>query len=111
LAFGVLSGKYLNGQQPKNARLTLFPHYTRYNYPQVKEATRQYVNLAAEYDLSPAQMALAFVNSRPFVVSNIIGATSMEQLKENIASVSVTLPFEVIRNINQIHDSIPDPAP
>ena len=111
LAFGVLSGKYLNGQQPKNARLTLFPHYTRYNYPQVKEATRQYVNLAAEYDLSPAQMALAFVNSRSFVVSNIIGATSMEQLKENIASVGVTLPFEVIRNINQIHDSIPDPAP
>ena len=111
LAFGVLSGKYLNGQPPKNARLILFPHYTRYNYPQVKEATRQYVNLAAEYDLSPAQMALAFVNCRPFVVSNIIGATSMEQLKENIASSDVTLPVEIIKNINQIHDSIPDPAP
>lgn len=111
LAFGVLSGKYLNGKQPKNARLTLFPHYTRYNHPQVKEAARQYVDLAAEHDLSPAQMALAFVNSRPFVVSNIIGATSMEQLKENIASIQVTLPSEIIDKIDQIHDTIPDPAP
>ncbi len=111
LAFGVLSGKYLNGKQPKNARLTLFPHYTRYNHPQVIEATRQYVEVAAEYDFSPAQMALAFVNSRPFVVSSIIGATSMEQLKENIASSKVILPSEVIKKINQIHDIIPDPAP
>ncbi len=111
LAFGVLSGKYLNGQQPKNARLTLFPHYTRYNYPQVKDATLQYVNLAVEYGLSPAQMALAFVNSRPFIVSNIIGATSMEQLKENIDSIQIKLPSEVIEKINQVHDLIPDPAP
>jgi len=111
LAFGALSGKYLNGQQPKNSRLTLFPHYTRYNNPQASEAVRQYVALAKKNSLSPSQMALAFINSRPFVVSNIIGATTMDQLKENLGSVEVELSSEVIDKINQIHDLIPDPSP
>jgi len=110
LAFGVLSGKYLNGQ-PDNTRLTLFPHYTRYNNPQVKVATKQYVELAAQSDLTPSQMALAFVNSRPFVVSNIIGATTIEQLKENISSIEVSLNPEILERINQIHEVIPDPSP
>lgn len=111
LAFGVLSGKYLNGSQPGNARLTLFPHYTRYANPRVKEATKRYVELAGDNGLSPAQMALAFVNSRPFVQSNIIGATTLEQLKENIGSMELDLDPEVIEQINGIHELFPDPAP
>ena len=110
LAFGVLSGKYLNGQ-PKNARLTLFPHYTRYLKPQVRQATLKYVELAREYELSPAQMALSFVNSRPFVASNIIGATTMAQLEENIQSIEIELDQEVVDRINEIHELIPDPSP
>ncbi len=110
LAFGVLSGKYLNGK-PENARLTLFPHYTRYDNVQVRKATERYVTLARQLDLSPAQMALAFVNTRAFVKSNIIGATTMDQLKENISSISVSLDDEVINKINEIHDTLPDPAP
>jgi aryl-alcohol dehydrogenase-like predicted oxidoreductase len=110
LAFGVLSGKYLNGQ-PKNARLTLFPHYTRYGNPRVREATRKYVELAQNHGLSPSQMALSFVNTRPFVASNIIGATTVEQLKENIASISIKLSTEVTKEINAIHQLFPDPAP
>lgn len=110
LAFGVLSGKYINNQ-PKNTRLTLFPHYTRYNNTQAQEATKQYIELAAQSGVSPSQMALAFVNSRAFVVSNIIGATNMEQLKENISSIEVTLSSEIIEGINKIHEVIPDPSP
>lgn len=110
LAFGVLSGKYLNGK-PENARLTLFPHYTRYDKTQVRKATEKYIALARQVDLSPAQMALAFVNTRAFVKSNIIGATTMDQLKENISSIEVTLDDEVIDKINEIHDLLPDPAP
>lgn len=110
LAFGVLSGKYLNGK-PENARLTLFPHYTRYDNTQVRKATEKYIALARQVDLSPAQMALAFVNTRAFVKSNIIGATTMDQLKENISSIEVTLDDEVIDKINEIHDLLPDPAP
>jgi aryl-alcohol dehydrogenase-like predicted oxidoreductase len=110
LAFGVLSGKYLTGQ-PANARLTLFPHYTRYNNPQVREATKKYVDLAHKHGLSPTQMALAFVNTRPFVASNIIGATTMEQLKENIASIDIELSTDIIDDINDIHEIIPDPSP
>ncbi len=110
LAFGVLSGKYLNGS-PENARLTLFPHYTRYDNPQVRKATGKYVALAERHGLSPTQMALAFVNTRPFVASNIIGATTMDQLKENIASMDVELDQAVEAEINEIHQLYPDPAP
>jgi len=110
LAFGVLSGKYLNGK-PKNARITLFPHYSRYDKPQARNATEKYVELARENQLSPAQMALAFVNTRPFVKSNIIGATTLDQLKENISSIEVKLTPELEEDINQIHEIYPDPAP
>ncbi|GJM30384.1 MAG: oxidoreductase [Cyclobacteriaceae bacterium] len=111
LAFGVLSGKYLNGLQPEKARLTLFPHYTRYANPQVVEATERYVKLARHHNLSPAQMALAFVNSRPFVQSNIIGATTVDQLKENIESINLVLDPALIEAIDHIHELYPDPAP
>ena len=110
LAFGVLSGKYLEGR-PEKARLTLFPHYTRYNSPNVRQATKQYVDLAKEHGLTPTQMALSFVNDRPFVASNIIGATTMDQLKENIDSIQIELEQEVIDKINEIHEQHPDPAP
>ena len=110
LAFGVLSGKYLNGS-PKNARLTLFPHYTRYNNPQAKIAVQKYAELAAEFGMTLAQMSLAFVNQQPFVASNIIGATSIEQLEENISSVNIHLPTDLIEKIEQVHNIIPDPSP
>ncbi len=111
LAFGVLSGKYLGDVQPRKARLTLFPNYKRYSGDTATEATKKYYELAQNHGLSMAQMALAFVNSRPFVTSNIIGATTIDQLRENIESIDVELSDEVLEGIEEIHESIPNPAP
>lgn len=111
LGFGVLSGKYLGGKQPSNARVTLFPNYNRYSGETAVAATEKYFELAQKNGLSLAQMSLAFVNTRPFVTSNIIGATSMEQLKENIGSIDVELSEEVLQEIERIHSAIPNPAP
>lgn len=111
LGFGVLSGKYLGEVQPRKGRITLFPNYNRYSGETAVEATRKYNELAQEHDLSLAQMALAFVNTRPFITSNIIGATTMDQLKENIASIDIKLSKEVLEGIETIHNSIPNPAP
>ena len=111
LAFGVLSGKYLGGQRPADSRLTLFESYTRYSNSQGVAATQAYVELALKHELNPAQMALAFINSRPFVTSNIIGATSMAQLKENIASVELTLSQEILDDIEAIHRQYTYPCP
>lgn len=110
LAFGVLSGKYLK-QMPENARITLFPRFDRYLNPQATAATQAYVDLALASSLSPVQMALAYVNSRPFVTANIIGATTMEQLIENIDSIHVTLSSEVLQQIEQIHQRYTYPSP
>jgi len=111
LAFGVLSGKYLGGQRPDGARLTLFPYFSRYVSPLVELATRRYVEVAKAHGLDPAQMALAYVNSRGFLTSNIIGATTMEQLKSNIASDEIVLSDAVLDAIGAIHKDIPNPAP
>jgi len=111
LGFGTLSGKYLTEIPPRKARVTLFPNYNRYSGETAVEATKKYAELAKEHGLSMAQMALAFVNTRPFVTSNIIGATSMEQLKENIESIEVNLSDEVLEGIEAIHKAIPNPAP
>lgn len=111
LGFGVLSGKYLDGARPAGARLTLYPDYTRYSNPQALAATARYVELARSYGLDPAQMALAYVNSRPFLTSTIIGATSMAQLKSNIASIELGLSDEVLQMIETIHAEIPNPSP
>ncbi|MEO2051851.1 MAG: NADP(H)-dependent aldo-keto reductase [Allomuricauda sp.] len=111
LGFGTLSGKYLTEIPPRKARVTLFPNYSRYSGDTAVEATKKYAELAKEHGLSMAQMALAFVNTRPFVTSNIIGATSMEQLKENIESIEVNLSDEVLEGIEAIHKAIPNPAP
>jgi aryl-alcohol dehydrogenase-like predicted oxidoreductase len=111
LGFGVLSGKYLGGMKPANARITLFPAYRRYSNENALNATQKYQDLAKDHELSLTQMALAFVTSRPFLTSTIIGATSMEQLKENIGSIDVQLNEEVLNGIESIHNEIPDPSP
>ena len=110
LGFGVLSGKYINAS-PADARLTLFEYFTRYTNTEGKRATKAYAKLAQEHGYSPSQMALAFVNSRPFVTANIIGATNMQQLKENIDSINVNLKEDVIEKIEQLHQQHPNPCP
>lgn len=111
LAFGMLSGKYLGGLRPAGARLTLFDRFVRYSNPEGEAATERYVALAGEHGLTPSQMALAYVNSRPFVTSNIIGATSMAQLREDIASIEVGLSDTVLQQIEAIHVAQPNPCP
>ncbi len=111
LGFGVLSGKYLGGQKPEKARVTLFPNYNRYSNSKAVEATEAYAEIAAGHGLSLAQMALAFVNSRPFLTSNIIGATTPDQLRENIDSIHIELSPEVFSEIEKVHKNIPNPAP
>ncbi|MCE9685655.1 NADP(H)-dependent aldo-keto reductase [Shewanella sp. AS16] len=112
LAFGALSGKYLDGQWPAAARLTLYKRFARYTgSQQALDATRAYVELAREFNLSPAQMALAFVNSRPFVGANIIGATTLPQLKENIASAGVSLSAELLLRLNALSEQFRLPCP
>jgi len=111
LAFGVLSGKYLGGEQPADARLTLFDRFTRYTKGPGIRATEAYVNLAREHGLDPAQMAIAWVTAQPFVTSNIIGATTMEQLAANIDSTEITLSDDLLAGIEAIHAEAPNPCP
>ena len=111
MAFGVLSGKYIKNTATENARLKLFPRFARYSSDQATKATQKYLDLAEANKLTLAQMALAFVNQRPFVTSNIIGATNLDQLKENIDSINVVLNDELLNEINTIHSVIPNPAP
>ncbi len=111
LAFGVLSGKYIKGIEAKNSRLNLFPGFSRYSSEQSTEATKRYLKIAEDNSLTLAQMSLAFVNQQPFVTSNIIGATNLEQLKENIESIDVILSDEILAQIKEVHDVIPNPAP
>ena len=110
LGFGVLTGKYLGGKLPEKARLTLFPRFSRYSSENSSKATQLYQELAHDHGLSLTTMALAFVNDRSFVTSNIIGATTIDQLKENIDSYQYSLPEEVLRKIDEIHNQIPSPA-
>lgn len=112
LAFGALSGKYIDNQWPEGARLTLFKRFARYTGSTIAlEATKAYVELAREFNLSPAQMALAFVNTRPFVGSNIIGATNLEQLKENIESIDVILSDPLQARLNELAELYRIPCP
>ena len=111
LAFGMLSGKYLNGARPAGARLTLFSRFDRYSNPQAEWATAEYCAIARRHGLDPAQMALAFVTSRPFVTSNIIGATTLEQLESNLGSVELRLNQEVLDEIEAVHRRQPNPSP
>ena len=112
LGFGTLSGKYVDGAMPEGSRLSLFSdRYSRYSNPEGINATQRYVELAKRHGISPAQMALAFVNSRPFVTANIIGATSMTQLKENISSIDISLDEALLAEIEAIHTAQPNPCP
>lgn len=111
LAFGVLSGKYLDGARPAGARLTLFTRFARYNGEHAAAATAEYVALARTQGLDPAQMALAFVSSRPFVCANIIGATTLEQLRSNLDSARVELSPDVLKAIDAIHARYTIPCP
>jgi aryl-alcohol dehydrogenase-like predicted oxidoreductase len=111
LAQGYLTGKYLNGALPPGTRKTLFNRGQRYEKPGADIAIQAYVDLAKEVGLDPAQMALAFVNTRPFLGSNIIGATTMAQLKTNIASIDVPMTAELEARINAIHQLHMNPAP
>ena len=110
-AMGTLSGKYLNNRQPGGARLTLFPDYKRYKTREAGPAIEKYVSLAQGAGLQPIQMALAYVNSRPFVTSTIIGTTTMDQLKMNLVSVNIELPKDIIKGIEKIHVQHPNPCP
>lgn len=111
MAFGVLSGKFLGGESHPNARIKLFPQFLRYNSAQCAEATKLYNEVARKNGLTLTEMALAFVNQQAFVTSTIIGSTTMEQLKENIATVNVVLSDEILKEIDAIQSIIPDPAP
>ena len=112
LAQGVLSGKYLNDQKPEGARGTLFPRFiARYKNEGSEKAVKRYLEIAEKHDLTLSELSLAFINQLPFVTSNIIGATKMNQLKENINSINVDLSDEIIKEINAVHAEIPNPAP
>lgn len=111
LGFGVLSGKYLDGNKPTGARVTRYPQYSRYSSESSMKATKAYAEIAKRYDISLTQIALAFVNQQPFVTSTIVGATSIKQLSENIASIDVTLSAAILKEIQQVHDQNPNPAP
>jgi aryl-alcohol dehydrogenase-like predicted oxidoreductase len=112
LAQGVLSGKYLDGKQPEGARGTLFPRFiARYKGDGSTAAVREYLKIAEKHGITLTEMSLAFVNQLPFVTSNIIGATRMDQLKENIGSINVELSKEILEEIEEVHAEIPNPAP
>ena len=111
MAFGVLSGKYIKGIAGDNSRLKLFPRFARYSSEQSTEATKRYLKIAEDNGMTLAHMSLAFINQQPFVTSTIIGASKMEQLKENIDSINITLSEDVLEQINAVHAEIPNPAP
>lgn len=111
LAGGNLTGKYLGGTVPAGSRRDVARQFVRYDLPGQPMASARYVAIAHAFGLDPAQMALAFVNTRPFVTANIIGATSLDQLRTNIASVDLALPAEALAAIDLVHRDIPDPCP
>lgn len=111
LGFGVLSGKYLDGTAGAKARLVLYKQFDRYSNAQAERAVQRYLDLARQIDLDPAQMALAYINQKPFVTANVIGATTMEQLQADIASVELVLSEEAVAAIEEVHKEIPNPCP
>ena len=111
LAAGALSGKYRNGEMPKNSRQALFKGWERHLNPLAMEAYDKYFKLAKDLNLTMVQLAQSFVNSRPFVTSNIIGATTMDQLKENVESINIEFTDEMMERVNEIHNNNPNPSP
>jgi len=111
MAFGLLSGKYHNGSDVSNSRIKLFPKLARYSSETAFDVANKYIRIAIKYSLKPSQMALAYVNTRPFLWSTIVGATDVEQLRENIESINITVPDECISEIEKLHNSHSNPAP
>jgi len=111
LAFGRLTDKYIDGTATPNCRLNKYEQYDRYDNDNAVLATQQYYEIAQAEGLSLAQLSLAFINQQRFVTSNIIGATTMTQLKENISSIDVELSPKSIQKINKIQGLVPDPSP
>ena len=111
LGGGTLSGKYIGGARPPGARMTISTRFTRYSSPQGEQAIERYVALARQHGLDPSQMALAYVATKPFVTSTIIGATSMAQLKTDIGGFDLVLSPEVVAGIEAIHKDSPNPCP
>jgi aryl-alcohol dehydrogenase-like predicted oxidoreductase len=111
LGFGMLTGKYHTETPPADGRISIFPNYARYNSEQSREATSRYMAIAEKYGVSMTHLALSFINSRPFTTANIIGATKMSQLKENIESINIELPMEALKEIEAVHAAIPNSAP
>ena len=111
LAFGMLSGKYINGTADKNSRMLQFKNFNRYLSPACTDATKAYMEVASKHNVSLTQMALAWVNTRPFVTSNIISATTMDQLKEDLNSINFNLSEEILKDIDSVYQRYPDPAP
>ena len=111
LAAGGLSGKYKDGKMPKGSRMALFKGWERHLNPLAMKAYDEYLKVAKDFNITMVQLAQSFVNSRPFVTSNIIGATTMEQLKENVESISIEFTDEMMDRVNEIHNNNPNPSP
>lgn len=111
LGFGTLSGKYLEGRTPADARMTLFGRHDRYLNTAARQATRRYVEIASAAAIDPVHMALAFVASKPFVTSVIIGASSTAQLDHNLKASGSELPRELLKAIDAVHEEISNPCP
>ena len=111
LAAGGLSGKYRDGKMPKDSRMALFKGWERHLNPLAMKAYDEYFKLAKNLNLTMVQLAQSFVNSRPFVTSNIIGATTMDQLKENVESINIDFTDEMMDRVNEIHNNNPNPSP
>jgi aryl-alcohol dehydrogenase-like predicted oxidoreductase len=111
LAAGALSGKYLGGARPEGARMTLYPQNTRYMKPEGEAAVAAYAKVAEKHGIGLVEMSHAWVVSRPFVTSSIVGATSNEQLMQALKAAEVTLPPEVIEDLEEVHKSHTYPCP
>ena len=111
LAFGRLTGKYRKGQMPEKSRFKLFPNLARFSGENSINATDDYYEIANNFGLTLTEMAISFVNSKEFVTSNIIGATNLNQLDENINSINKSLSTEILSLIEKVHSKYPDPAP
>lgn len=112
LAQGVLTGKYIDGKTPEGARGTLFPRFiSRYKNEGSERAVIEYQKIAQKHGLTVTELSLAYINQLPFVTSNIIGATKMSQLKENINSINIELSEDILQEIELVHKAIPNPAP
>jgi aryl-alcohol dehydrogenase-like predicted oxidoreductase len=111
MAFGVLSGKFLNGARPPEARLVRWSRFSRYSGEYADRAAEAYAGVARKHGLNMAQMSLAFVRQQRFVTSVLIGATTMEQLKTNLDSANLTLGEDVLKDLEAVHRSQPNPCP